>query len=85
MEERKQHADEDGGQGATTQGKSKLMGQRNAAANEDAILEQWQPSLKIDPKVTYKEQIQKEKKSIIIVVNNQQIGVKQKTNSNEYI
>ena len=38
---KKQHANEDGDQGETTQGKSKLMGQRNAAANEDAILEQW--------------------------------------------
>jgi len=43
---KKQHADEDGDQGATTLGKSKPKGQRNAAANEDAILGQWRPSLK---------------------------------------
>ena len=43
---KKQHANEDGDQGETTQGKSKSKGQRNTAANEDAILGQWQPSLK---------------------------------------
>lgn len=51
---KKQHANEDGDQGETTQGKSKSKGQRNTAAYLGAMAAKFE---KNNSKVTYKEQI----------------------------